>query len=99
MRHNQSNIACHLFPAFTKLSTIVLLSILILILQGCQKHHEPNLSEVDLQLIAEDFVSPVQVITTHLSDRLYVVDQIGKVWVIDGNGYKRPTPLLDISSH
>ncbi|OQP51684.1 PQQ-dependent sugar dehydrogenase [Niastella populi] len=53
---------------------------------------------VDLELIAEDFVSPIQVLATHNSDRLYVVDQVGKIWVIDGNGYKRPTPFLDLSS-
>jgi glucose/arabinose dehydrogenase len=96
MRTNQSKLARHFMSTFTLPGTALLLSILIL--QGCQKHHEPNLNAVDLQLIAEDFVSPIQVVATHLSDRLYVVDQIGKVWVIDGNGYKRPTPLLDISS-
>jgi glucose/arabinose dehydrogenase len=96
MRTNRSKIISHLSSAFTLLRTVVLLSISILL--GCQKNKEPNLNKVDLQLIAEDFVSPIQVVTTHLSDRLYVVDQIGKVWVIDGNGYKRPTPLLDISS-
>jgi hypothetical protein len=49
-------------------------------------------------LIAEDFVSPIQLLSSHNSERLYVVDQIGKVSVIDRNGYKRPTPFLDISS-
>ena len=96
MRHNHSNIAFHLIPSFAKLGTIVFLSILIV--QGCKKQDDSKRKDIDLQLIAEDFVSPIQVLSTHLSDRLYVVDQIGKVWVIDGNGYKRPTPLLDISS-
>ncbi|THU40213.1 PQQ-dependent sugar dehydrogenase [Niastella caeni] len=96
MRINQSKRSSRSIPAFTVLGTVVLLGMLVL--QGCQKHHEPNLNAVDLQLIAEDFVSPIQVVTTHHSERLYVVDQVGKVWVVDGNGYKRPTPLLDLSS-
>jgi len=76
----------------------VAISLPSMLLQSCQKHHEPNLNAVDLQLIAEDFVSPIQVLGTHLSERVYVVDQIGKIWVIDGDGYKRPTPMLDLSS-
>ena len=92
MRINPSKITSHLKSAFT-VSLFILL-----ILPGCQKNNEPNLNAVDLQLIAEDFVSPIQVVATHHSERIFVVDQIGKVWVVDGNGYKRPTPLLDISS-
>jgi glucose/arabinose dehydrogenase len=96
MRFTLSKITSRLIPTCTVFGTIVLLSTLIL--PGCQKHKEPNLNAVDLQLVAEDFVSPIQVLGTHNSERLYVVDQIGKIWVIDGNGYKRPTPMLDISS-
>ncbi|HEY8895349.1 MAG TPA: PQQ-dependent sugar dehydrogenase [Niastella sp.] len=51
-----------------------------------------------MELLAEDFVSPIQVASTNNSQRRYVVDQIGKIWVIDNKGYKRPTPFLDISS-
>jgi len=80
------------------ITVVVAVSLPSTLLQSCQKHHEPNLNAVDLQLVAEDFVSPIQVLGTHLSERIYVVDQIGKVWVIDGNGYKRPTALLDLSS-
>lgn len=50
-----------------------------------------------MKLFAEDFVSPIQVVSTHNSQRLYVVDQIGKIWVIDQSGYKRPTPFLDLT--
>jgi glucose/arabinose dehydrogenase len=98
MRQNQSNIAWHVFPAFTKPGTIVLLCILLLIVQGCQKDNDNETKDIDLEMIADNFVSPIQVLSSHLSDRLYVVDQVGKVWVIDGNGYKRPTPMLDLSS-
>src|SRR5687768_2202072 len=100
MRLDQSNVTRPLIPSFTKLSIIVLLSLLLLILQGCQKDNDdpPATKAVDMQLIAEDFVSPIQVVATHNSDRLYVVDQIGKIWVIDGSGFQRPTPFLDLSS-
>jgi glucose/arabinose dehydrogenase len=99
MRLDQSNIASLHIPNFTKLSLILLLSIPLLILQGCQKNKndDPKTKGVDIELIAADFVSPIQVVATHNSDRLYVVDQIGKIWVIDGSGVKRPTPFLDIS--
>ena len=30
--------------------------------------------------------------------RLFVIDQIGKIWVIDENGNKLPTPFLDLTS-
>jgi glucose/arabinose dehydrogenase len=97
MRINTSRIASDLIHSFTILGTVVLLSTLIL--QGCQKEpKEPNLDAVDLQLVAEDFVSPIQVVGPRHSERLYVVDQIGKIWVVDGNGFKRPTPMLDLTS-
>lgn len=51
---------------------------------------------IDLQTVATGLVSPVQV--THAGDsRLFVVDQIGLVRVIDG-GVLRPAPFLDLRS-
>lgn len=99
MRCNQPDIASRLIPAFINQSAMVLL--VLLILQGCQKHNdddEPEKKNVDLELVAENLVSPIQAVATHNSDRLYIVDQIGKIWVVDGNGYQRPTPFLDLSS-
>jgi glucose/arabinose dehydrogenase len=96
MKVNLTGIASRLIPASLKQSVFALLSVLSI--QSCQKSDDPSLNGVDLKLIAEDFVSPIQVASSHNSQRLYVVDQIGKIWVIDRNGYKRPTPFLDISS-
>jgi hypothetical protein len=96
MRSSRSIIFSHFLTVFAVLGTVILLSTVLL--QGCQKEINYNFNSVDLKLIAEDFVSPIQVAASHHSERLYVVDQIGKIWVIDRNGYKRPTPFLDISS-
>lgn len=97
MRLSHSNIAGPRVPAFTSLIAILLLC---LILQGCKKNKDADkeIKGVDMELIAEEFVSPIQAVATHNSDRLYIVDQIGKIWVIDGSGIKRPTPFLDLSS-
>jgi hypothetical protein len=95
MRINHPTLASHLIPTCTVLGSLVLLSILIL--QGCQKtiSHKEG---VDMELVADNFVSPIQIASVPHSERLYIVDQIGKIWVIDKDDYKRPTPFLDISS-
>src|SRR5690349_12632413 len=94
MRNKQSIIAHRFIPLFTALWLLLCL----LLLPHCQKNIVYKLKGVDTQLIADDFVSPIQVVSTHNSQRRYVVDQIGKIWVIDRNDYKRPTPFLDISN-
>lgn len=81
---------------FFKPGAFILLAVLLI--QSCQKSLEYNFDSEDLELLAEDFVSPIQVASTNNSQRRYVVDQIGKIWVVDNKGYKRPTPFLDISS-
>ncbi|OQP57721.1 hypothetical protein A3860_08810 [Niastella vici] len=96
MRLNPPTSAQHLIVTFIVLTDLLLLSLFIL--EGCQKNIHEDLNEDGMKLIAEDLVSPIQLVASHYSERLYVVDQIGKVWVIDRTGYKRPTPFLDISS-
>lgn len=88
-------VACRVITTFIKPGGILLT---VLLIQSCQKSLEHNFDHEDMQLLAEDFVSPIQVASTNNSQRRYVVDQIGKIWVIDNKGYKRPTPFLDISS-
>jgi len=54
--------------------------------------------DLDLKLVVENFVSPVALIDApDGSKRLFVVDQIGKVWIIE-NGKTLPQPFIDISS-
>jgi hypothetical protein len=58
-----------------------------------------NLKSVDLKLIASDFVSPIEVVAVpDASGRLAVIDQVGKIWMIDNAGNKMTTPFLDIIS-
>jgi len=96
MRLNPPTSARHLIAPFIVFIELLLLTLLIL--AGCQKNVQEDLHEDGMKLIAGDFVSPIQLVASHHSERLYIVDQIGKVWVIDRTGYKRPTPFLDISS-
>jgi len=89
-------VASRVITTFFKPGAFILLAVLLI--QSCQKSLDHNFNSVDMELLAEDFVSPIQVASTNNSQRRYVVDQIGKIWVIDNKGYKRPTPFLDISS-
>ena len=58
-------------------------------------HHK----EVDIKLIADSLVSPLGVVTSNdETKRLFIIDQIGKIWIIDKNGNRLMTPYLDISS-
>lgn len=52
----------------------------------------------DLQLVADNFVSPLGVVDANDgSKRLFVIDQIGKVWIIFPDGTKSESPFLNIS--
>ena len=60
----------------------------------------PKLKEtVDLQLVEDRFVSPIGVVPIpDNSGRLVVIDQIGRLWVLDASGNKMPTPFIDLTS-
>jgi glucose/arabinose dehydrogenase/mono/diheme cytochrome c family protein len=56
--------------------------------------------EIGLELVADGFVSPILV--TNAGDdsgRLFVVDQVGFVYIIDENGDLLDTPFLDLTDH
>jgi glucose/arabinose dehydrogenase len=82
-------------------------------LPGCQKNiketaaddamkssrsgHE--MKQVDIKLITDGLVSPVGVVSAGEDDkRLFVIDQIGKIWIIDRHGNRLATPFLDLTS-
>jgi glucose/arabinose dehydrogenase len=73
---------------------------LCLIFSGCKKHDVPqvNKKEVDMRLIADNFVSPIGFVPEPQStDRMYVLDQVGKIYIIDG-GNKLSSPFFDVTS-
>lgn len=74
---------------------------LLLVVFSCKKNDKPPSSNVtpDLKMVADNLVSPIAVdAPPDDSKRLFVVDQVGKIWVIDANGTRSGTPFLDISS-
>lgn len=80
---------------------LIAVSILILSVASCKKKDVIPATDVnvDLQQIADGFVSPLGVIAPpDNSGRLFVIDQIGKIWIIDGSGTKLTTPFIDVSS-
>jgi glucose/arabinose dehydrogenase len=78
----------------------------LLILAGCEKISEnppdnisPAAASVGLKLIADNLVSPLSVVEApDDSHRLFIVDQVGKIWIVKADGTKLPEPFLDVSS-
>jgi glucose/arabinose dehydrogenase len=57
----------------------------------------PDLPSVNIQLIAAGFVAPMQVISAKDgTGRLFVVDQIGDVYIILANGTRLAEPFLSV---
>jgi glucose/arabinose dehydrogenase len=86
-----------------KKSLLFLIAVLLIIIQSCKKNDTPPLppgSQVyDLQLVSDNLVSPVTVVEApDDSHRLFIVDQSGKIWIINADGTKVPDPFIDISS-
>jgi len=56
-------------------------------------------ASLDLKLVGDNFVSPLGVVDANDgTGRLFVVDQIGKIWIINSDGTKQSHPFLNISS-
>lgn len=83
-----------------RLGLVMLLSTL-LVMQGCKKP-EPEPTPVTtpgLQLVYDGLVSPLGVFEApDDSKRLFILDQIGKVWIISKDGTRLPNPFIDVSS-
>lgn len=81
---------------------IVPFFLFLLILAGCKKDHNnpPSGSNTpDLQLVTDGLVSPVALAEPpDGSKRLFVVDEIGKIWIIKPDGTKTTTPFMDLAS-
>lgn len=75
--------------------------LIILSIISCKKNDKPPASNVspDLQMVADNLVSPVALASPpDDSKRLFVVDQVGKIRVIQADGTLSPTPFIDLSS-
>jgi len=95
------------FKKFPYVFPIVFLFIFsALMLTNCKKNENNNnnnipldSTKVDLQLVADGFVSPLGVVAPpDNTGRLFVIDQVGKIWIVDQNGNKLPTPFIDVTS-
>jgi glucose/arabinose dehydrogenase len=73
----------------------------VLFFYSCKKHdHNPSPgASIDLKQVADGFVAPVTIVEApDSSKRLFVVDEIGKIWIIDKDGNKLSDPFIDVSS-
>lgn len=73
---------------------------LLLILGSCSKNNNtaPPNAIPDLQLVTDGLVSPVGVVEPpDSSHRLFVLDEIGKIWIIGANGQKLANPFMDLT--
>jgi glucose/arabinose dehydrogenase len=88
---------------------LIVLSCMLLLFQRCNKlvdiidpdhgNHGSGAKKLDLKFVADLFVSPIGLVAVpDGSKRLFVIDQIGKIWIIDAKGNKLSTPFLDLSS-
>src|SRR5687768_6056235 len=72
----------------------------LVMMTGCKREHaaRPLAPGYDLQLVAENFVSPLGVVAPpDNTGRLFVIDQIGKVWLINADGTTAPNPFIDVA--
>ena len=87
-----------------KLSCIMIslsTALVAILMPGCDKiddHIPLPKDKVDLEVIADGFVSPLGVVPVpDESDRLFVIDQVGKIWIINASGTRLGTPFLDVT--
>lgn len=80
----------------------LIITMLFLILMGsCKKDDNPpsKPETYDLAVVTENLVSPITI--TYAPDdshRLFIVDQAGKIWIINADGTKATQPFIDVSS-
>jgi glucose/arabinose dehydrogenase len=93
-----------LFPGAGKKPLILAITILftgtLFFLPGCDDDDDDdNNTRVDLQLVADGFTSPIGLVAVpDNTNRLFVIDQAGKIWIIDASGNKLSTPFMDVTS-
>jgi glucose/arabinose dehydrogenase len=85
------------------LERMLFIAFIIVVVAGCSKKNNTTSSMTTktpgLQLIVEGLISPVAVVEPpDSSKRLFVVDELGQIWIIGTDGKKLATPFMDVSS-
>lgn len=71
----------------------------IVFISSCKKDDNPSNVTPDLQLVADNLVSPLSVVEApDDSKRLFIVDESGKIWIVPQNSTMLSTPFLDVTS-
>jgi len=88
-----------------KLATVIIFisTLIIFFSPSCKKNSYNNGSNnnvtPNLQLVTDGLVSPLTVAEApDDSKRIFIVDQVGKIWIVSSDSIKQPTPFIDISS-
>jgi len=82
----------------------IAIGIFIFVLSACKKNDYSNPppnnnTNPNLQLVTDNLVSPLTIVgPPDDSKRLFIVDQVGKIWIVGPDSVKLPTPFIDISS-
>ncbi len=81
--------------------TCIILFSLIIFVSSCRKNdlNRPPAGSYDLKLIADNLVSPITVSgSPDQTKRLFIVDQVGKIWIVGADGNRLPDPFMDVTS-
>src|SRR5450631_427078 len=81
---------------------MLFIAIPLFILAACSKNSSTPSGPAKtpgLQLVVDGLISPVALAEPpDSSHRLFVVDELGQIWIIGADGKKLTTPFIDISS-
>ena len=85
------------------MGTATLVGLMMMFLGACKKDHTPAQpganATPDLQLVTDGLISPVALVEPpDSSHRLFIVDELGKVWIIGADGKKVANPFMDLAS-
>ncbi len=87
--------------SFTTFRWMIFIVIPLFIIAGCSKNTNmtpPPAKTPGLQLVVDNLISPVAIAEPpDSSHRLFVVDELGQIWIIGADGKKLTTPFIDVS--
>jgi len=87
----------------TSYSGMLFLLLFAVIMVSCKKNNpstiHPAGQQPSLQLITDGLISPVALVEPpDGSKRLFIADELGKIWIIGADGIRAANPFIDISS-